>query len=414
MTPAGRPGRMVVKGSATAPDRARLRSSIALGGLAVLAVAGQLVLNQAAVTIAHSLGEVRGLFTVGRDFWPIWYYNRYIISGQGSSHVYGLGRANPWPPPHELAFAPLSYLPWEVVHLLSTVATAAVILLAVLLWSKKEELFALRSGLWPMLLTAPVFAVIWIDQLPAALGLLALSLAIWAQRRERWWLVGVAGAVSMIRVANAVPVLLILLLSFWGKPKQLGIAIGSALLAMAPLATISFIWDPHWITDYINGIAAYPFNGTAQVASHSFGYSGLGMLALVGTLVGVFLTRRGLGGRLDPGRAALAIGITVVVAPLGGLYCGIFALPALIRLGMRPGFWMVPWIAAIGPWAIVLGLSPFLLGHDPGLALIYVSFIDFGLLLLAYPLLRMPPEVEASAIDIEPGPSTSRYSPAIT
>jgi hypothetical protein len=243
--------------------------------------------------------------------------------------------------------------------------------------------------------------VVWIDQLQAVAGLLALSLAVWAQRRERWWLVGVAAAFGMIRVANAIPVLVILILSFWGKPRQLAIAIGSGLLAMAPLIAISFAWDPNWIRDYIDGISAYPFNGTAKLASHSLGYPGLGLLALLSSVVAIWLNRRQLGGRLDQGRVALAMGITVLVAPLGGLYCAIFVLPALLRLGMRRGFWTVPWIAAVVPWLVILALSPLLLGNDPGLALNSVSFLDFGLLLLAYPLLRMAPEGEV----VQPKPA---------
>ncbi|HEY0493002.1 MAG TPA: hypothetical protein VGD57_06005, partial [Candidatus Dormibacteraeota bacterium] len=214
--------------------------------------------------------------------------------------------------------------------------------------------------------------------------------------RERWWLVGVAAAFGMIRVANAIPVLVILLVSFWGKPRQLAIAVGSGLLAMAPLIALAFLWDRHWVGDYIDGIGAYPFNGSAKVASHSLGYPGLGMLALLASLVALFLLRRNIGGRLDPGRAALAMGLTVLVAPLGGLYCAIFVLPALVRLGMRPGFSMVHWIAAIVPWVMVLLLAPMLLSRDPALTLNFVSFIDFGLLLLAYPLLRMPPELETA------------------
>ncbi|MDQ6709214.1 MAG: DUF2029 domain-containing protein [Candidatus Dormibacteraeota bacterium] len=405
---------MALKGSAAPPSRTRLGWSLAIAGLAVLAVAGQLLLNQAATTIAHSLGEARSIFSFGNDFWPIWFYDRFFITGQGASQVYGRGISNPWPPPHEVFFAPLSYLSIPAMRAITIVLCAAVIVLTIALWSKREGLFSLRSGLWPMLLSAPVFAVIWIDQLQAAVGLLALTLAFWAQRRERWWLVGVAAAFGMIRVANAVPVLVILLLSFWGRPKQLAIAIGAGSLAMAPLVAISFLWDPHWIQDYIAGISAYPFNGTAKLASHSFGYPGLAVLALVTSAMAIWLTRRGFGRRLDPGRAALAMGITVLVAPLGGLYCAIYVLPALVRLGMRRGFWMVPWIAAIVPWVAVLLVSPLLLGSDPGLTLNFISFLDFGLLLLAYPLLRMPPEEDASSIDMEPGPSTSRYSPAIT
>jgi hypothetical protein len=57
---------------------------------------------------------------------------------------------------------------------------------------------------------------------------------------------------------------------------------------------------------------------------------------------------------------------------------------------------MVHWIAAIVPWVMVLLLAPMLLSRDPALTLNFVSFIDFGLLLLAYPLLRMPPELETA------------------
>ncbi|HEY8738142.1 MAG TPA: glycosyltransferase 87 family protein [Candidatus Dormibacteraeota bacterium] len=380
----------------TAPLK-RFRWAFALGGLAALAIMGQLALNQAAVTIASGLGEARTLVTLGKDFWPIWRDDHQFTSGQGDPFWYGRGISNAWPPPHEVAFAPLSYLPWSAAQLVSVALCAALMVFTMLLWSKREGLYRLRSGLWPMLLSAPVFAVVWIDQLQAVAGLAALSLALWAQRTNRSWLVGVAAAFGVIRVANAIPVLVILLLSFWGKPKQLGIALGSAMLAMAPLVAISFLWDPHWVTDYIDGISAYPFNGTAKVASQSLGYPGLGLLALISSAVAIWLIRRDIGGRLDPGRSAMTMAITVLVAPLGGLYCAIFVWPALIRLGLRRGFWMVPWIAAGVPWVVILALSPLLLGRDPGLTLNFISFLDFGLLLLAYPLLRMPPEANASA-----------------
>jgi len=258
----------------TAPLK-RFRWAFALGGLAALAIMGQLALNQAAVTIASGLGEARTLVTLGKDFWPIWRDDHQFTSGQGDPFWYGRGISNAWPPPHEVAFAPLSYLPWSAAQLVSVALCAALMVFTMLLWSKREGLYRLRSGLWPMLLSAPVFAVVWIDQLQAVAGLAALSLALWAQRTNRSWLVGVAAAFGVIRVANAIPVLVILLLSFWGKPKQLGIALGSAMLAMAPLVAISFLWDPHWVTDYIDGISAYPFNGTAKVASQSLGYPGL-------------------------------------------------------------------------------------------------------------------------------------------
>ena len=379
---------------------ARYRRVLAFSGLAVLAVAGQLVLNEAVATIGHSQGKAWSIFTAGFDFWPIWIPTYLFLHGQAVPHWYGAGISNAWPPPHEALLAPFGLLPEGAAHVTSMLATGALMVLVVVLWSRDgaTRMAAGASRIaWPILFSAPVFAVIWIDQLQAALGLAALSLAIWAQRRDKWWLVGIAASVGMIRVLNAIPILCILLLGGWRRPRQLGIALGAAAAFMAPLLFISYLWDHTFITDYIAGITAYPFNGPPKAVVHSIGPWGIGVLMLIGCAVGIFLLRKNAGRPLDPGRAAVTMGFTLWLAPLGGLYPAIFALPALIRLGMRQGFSAVPWIAAAGPWLAILAVSPWLLGPDPGMTLNYVSFIDYGLLLLAYPLLRIPPEV-ASAI----------------
>src|SRR6202011_2089969 len=108
-----RPGAVVTP---VGPRMNQFRWSALLAGLGVLAIAGQLVLNQAAATIAHSLGQARDLLTTGNDFWPIWRDDQLFTSGQGDPHWYGRGISNAWPPPHEVAFAPLSYLSWDVAH----------------------------------------------------------------------------------------------------------------------------------------------------------------------------------------------------------------------------------------------------------------------------------------------------------
>ena len=366
-------------------------------GLAGLAIAGQVVLNQAVATIGRLQGKDWTILTPGYDFRPIWLSIHFLLFGTGDRHWYGAGFSNAWPPPHEVLLAPLALLPYDAAHVASAILTAALMVLVVALWSgntKAGGSTARPSISWPILLSAPVFAVVWIDQLQAAVGLAGLSLAIWAQRREKWWLVGTAAAVGLIRPLNAIPVLCILLLGGWGKPRQLGIALGAATTFMAPLLAISYLWDHTFVTDYIAGITAYPFNGTPKAVVHSAGPWGLGVLMLIGCGVALWLVRKNAGRPLDPGRAALAMGLTVPLAPLGGLYPAIFTLPALIRLGTRSGFAAVLWIAAAGPWLIILALSPWLLGSDPGLTLNFVSFIDYGLLLLAYPLLRIPPEAD--------------------
>jgi hypothetical protein len=375
---------------------ARLR----LPGLALLAIAGQLVLNQAVVTIGRGLGKNWTILTPGFDFHPIWEIDIWFVHGIPGPPWYGPGFSNAWPPPHEVLLSPLALLSYDGAHVVSLILTGVLVVAAVVLWSSDRFGLPGPSGrlrvAWPILLCAPLFAVIWIDQLQAALGLAALSLAIWAQRRDKWWLVGIAASVGMIRVLNAIPILCILLLGGWRKPRQLGIALGAAAIFMAPLLFISYLWDHTFVTDYIAGITAYPFNGPPKAVLHSIGPWGIGVLMLIGCAVGVFLLRTDAGRPLDPGRAALTMGFTLWLAPVGGLYPAIFALPVLIRLGMRQGFSAVPWIAAAGPWLAILAVSPWLLGPDPGMSLNFVSFIDYGLLLLAYPLLRIPPEVASA------------------
>lgn len=373
----------------------RLPTALVLAGLAVLAIAGQLVLNQSVATVGRGAGLHWTVLTAGYDFWPIWRDDHFFTSGQGDAHWYGAGISNAWPPPHEVLLAPFSFLSYDGAHLASALLTAALMVLVVLIWSRKPidgRPVLGPSIAWPILLSAPVFAVVWIDQLQAALGLAGLSLAIWAQRRDKWWLVGIAAAVALIRPLNAIPILGILLLSGWGKPRQLGIALGVATAFLAPLLFISYLWDHTFVSDYIAGITAYPFNGTPKAVVHTIGPWGLGLMMAIGCGTALWLVRKDVSRPLDPGRAALAMGLTVPLAPLGGLYPAIFTLPALIRLGTRSGFGAVPWIAAVGPWLVIVILSPWLLGADPGLTLNFISFIDYGLLLLAYPVLRIPPE----------------------
>ncbi|HXN00281.1 MAG TPA: glycosyltransferase 87 family protein [Candidatus Dormibacteraeota bacterium] len=374
----------------------RARFWLALAGLGMLAVGGQLIFNQAVATIGRSQGKPWTVFTAGFDFWPIWVYDQLFVHGQHPGFWYGPGVSNAWPPPHEVLLAPFGFLSYDGAHIASMVATALLMVFAVLLWSR-DRATVLTSGwsriAWPILLSAPVFAVIWIDQLQAAVGLAALSVAIWAQRKDKWWLVGIAASVGMIRLLNAIPVLCILLYVGWRKPWQLGIAVGAAVAFMAPLLAVSYLWDHTFVTDYIAGITAYPFNGPPKAVVHSIGPWGIAVLMLIGCAVALWLVRRDAGKPLDPGRAALVMGLTTALAPVGGLYPAIFVLPALIRLGMRPGFSAVPWIAAVAPWVAIVAVSPWLLGPDPGLTLNFVSVIDYGLLLLAYPLLRIPPEV---------------------
>ena len=363
-------------------------------GLLLLAAAGQLTFNQAVATIGRSQGKPWSILTPGFDFYPIWWPNYLFFHGPQQPQWYGAGISNAWPPPHEVLLAPFGLLSYDAAHVVSVVLCAALMFGTIALWirwSPQDPSSGSAPG-WALLLSAAVFSVIWIDQLQAALGLAALSLALWAQRKEKWWLVGVASAIGTIRVLNAIPILCLLLLGGWGKWRQMAVALGSAATFMAPLLFISYLRDHQFVGDYLASLSAYPANGAPKVVIHSFGLWGVGLLLAAASAVALWLLRKDVGRPLDPARSAMGMALTVVVAPVGGLYPAIYALPALIRLGQRRGFTAIPWIGAAGPWLLILLLSPWLLSSQPGLPLTFVSFADYGLVLLAYPILRNPPE----------------------
>jgi Glycosyltransferase family 87 len=380
----------------------RQRVMLALGLLAVMAIAGQLVLNQAATTLSLGEGKPRTILTFGFDFFPFWYWDRFFTLGHGLADWYGKA-ANAYPPPHEVLMAPFSYLPRDAAQVVSIVGSAVLMGFVVWLWARPGDRGGLNltSGAWPILLSAPVFAVVVIDQFQAAFGLAALSLALWAQRRNYWWLVGPAAGLGLIRTANAIPILAILLIGGWGKWRQLAIAIGSTIAVFLPLVLISFAWDPHWPAHYVTGIALYPSSGAPKVASGHFGYWGLALLAIGASLLAVLLVWRDRGRPLDAGRSALGMALTLPITPLSGLYSAVFVLPAILQLGLREPFRIVPWIAAFGPWAVILAVSPVLLGPSPFIMLTDISLIDFVLLALTYPLLRLPPVADESRQRLE-------------
>src|ERR1700680_3004326 len=113
------------------PESMRLR----LAGLAMLAITGQLVLNQAVATIGRGLGKDWTIFTLGFDFHPIWELDIWLVRGLPGPRWYGAGFSNAWPPPHEVLLSPLAFLSYDGAHVASLVLTAALVVFAVVLWS---------------------------------------------------------------------------------------------------------------------------------------------------------------------------------------------------------------------------------------------------------------------------------------
>src|SRR5438105_14686210 len=116
---------------------ARWRIPLALSGVALLAVTGQLVLNQAVATIGRMAGHSWTVLTTGFDFVGIWDADWAFMHGQAFAW-YGTGISNAWPPPHEVLFAPLGFLSYDGAHIATTILTAGLMVFTVALWSRER------------------------------------------------------------------------------------------------------------------------------------------------------------------------------------------------------------------------------------------------------------------------------------
>ena len=299
------------------------------------------------------------------DLHYVWAPAYGLVHGVSGSHFYGRGVAGVslYPPPFEVALAPLGLLSLDAAHVVTLPLTALLVMGSVLAWSRAPDGYP--RWVAPLILSAPVVAVVLVNNLMSALGLAALTVAIFAQRQNRWLIVGIASAVALERTINAVPVVAMLAIGAWGQPRHLARALVGGLLVIVPLGLAAFAWDPRWPQDYVATTSQFHYVGPIELARAGFGLGGA--IALVGglTAAGVLLAlpRRGRGVDLD--RVALVLALTVVISDIAGAYAAVFALPAVARLAARPGMSLVAWSFAFIPWLVKMVSIPALLGADP-------------------------------------------------
>jgi hypothetical protein len=313
---------------------------------------------------------------------------RAILWGPSLHNWYLSGNTTGYAPPFELLAVPLALLPDPVAAIAGRCLVAAALGLALWLWQDGDR--GVRIALWPVLISLPALHAFVTDHLFSAIGLLALSLALWAQRHDRSYLVGVATAMALIRFTNALPVIAMLVVGAWGSPRRSLQALGSGLLFLAPLVGVTTWLDPSWPADYIHSLSFYPLAGWPRLAEAAGGGIGLAMLLVAVAGVAAWLVRKRAGQPLDPDLSALGLALTIVSAPGEGPYTGIFTLPALARVGGRRGREALPWIASAAAWAalVVAALLYQGLGWQSAWALF--TLVSTWFLLHGYPLLRMP------------------------
>jgi hypothetical protein len=285
-----------------------------------------------------------------------------------------------YPLPSELLFLPLALLNHDAAQVFSILFTGALIAGALVLWNRTSH--APWASLLPLLVSVPVFGAVQADHPYSAVGLAALGLAAWAYRRQSWFLLGVGAALALIRPQNAVAALPVILLGLSGKATiRAGMGAAAVLL---PLVAVSFLWDPGWFGAYQQYVRLYPSSGIYGLLVRSLGVVGVSGVLLALGVGGLWLRRL----RRDPLDAfTLVLAATVFVAPAPGLYSGLFVLPALQRVGARPEYRALPWVASASAWAIPLAVSPWLLANPPGIFPL-LSALAYWLAIQTYPLFR--------------------------
>ena len=285
-----------------------------------------------------------------------------------------------------LVFVPLVFLPVSLARLIGSLACALFSVAALRLWAGPSP--AERRAVWPALLAPPLVQLVLIDHLQAATGLAALSLAVWAQRRERWFLAGAAMAVAIERPGSALPILAMLAVASRGSPRRILAAVGGAAVVLVPICAASFAWDPGWVSHYLDNLRGYRMAGVPLLAIEFGGSSAFIVMQIGLATLAAWLTVTGPRGPLDLDRAALVCGLSLLTTPEQGLYSGIVLLPSLVRLGSRSGLSAAPWMLSGLAWLATLWLWPLLSGPSRGQGIAWLTLISFGLLVGTFPLAR--------------------------
>jgi len=318
----------------------------------------------------------------GDDFTRFWVASHSLISG---THTFpykpGFGDFF-YPAPYLFLTAPFGLLPRQWADDLARLLTAAM-LAAVIAWWGRRPGGGGRAA-WLLAVSLPAVQAVYLGQLATALGLAALSLAVLAQRRGRWWLVGLALAVAFIRPANALPVVAALAVGGWGNPRGLAAAAIAALLVLVPMVLTITLWDPSWPLDYAHVLGTYRF-GVPALVSRAFGAAGLAALEVAACSLAVFWQRHDRGRPPSLDRSAAVLGMSIFAAPLTAAYSTAFIFPGTL-VAMNLGWTSIVVLTAVVPWLL---LWPRAIGPIPGYALAPLALATIAAATIAW-LVRRP------------------------
>ncbi|HKV87120.1 MAG TPA: hypothetical protein VJT78_03900 [Candidatus Dormibacteraeota bacterium] len=297
-----------------------------------------------------------------------WQVARELLTS-GVVQSYSNGARNAYPLPLELLFLPFGLLGPTEVAVLGRAVTLALIAAALWTWSPRFTVVL------PALLSLPAVEAIFTNHVMSAVGLVGLSLAIWAQRKNRWFLCGVALGLGSIRLVNAVPVVVALLLcTRWSAASFVRMVLG-ALALLAPLTVLAFVVDPAWPREYQANLSVFGVAGVAQIAMRWGALGEAVLLAAISAIAVIAVRLRGKDG------FAIAMALSVLGAPMQSPYTAIFGLPALVQVAARPGYQKAAWVVNDVIWLVFIATA--VTQTVP-----LMSAVGLLFLVAAYPLMR--------------------------
>jgi len=92
----------------------------------------------------------------------------------------------------------------------------------------------------------------------------------------------------------------------------------------------------------------------------------------------------------------------VLSSKLSGAYSGIYALPAVARLGLRPQLSWTPWIASGAAWLLELSFLPGMLAGAPAQPQ-WESVVAYWFVFAAWPLAVARPDIGRIESKASPG-----------
>src|SRR5258708_11606571 len=202
--------------------RALLRPPVLAGLVLIvsLAVAGQLVFFVADAQGDRAEGHAVGLFAAREDLEHNLRAAAAPLHGQSSYPGYGDGVNLGYAQQSTALLVPLAAIPLSLAEILTRLITLALIVGVVYGWARGPD-GSVPAWAALFLFSIPVVSLLRLDQMMSVGGLAALSLAVWAQRKDLWLLAGVAVALGLARTTNALPILTILALAGWVRPPRL-------------------------------------------------------------------------------------------------------------------------------------------------------------------------------------------------